>query len=176
MGTAAGDGVGLRRSTGLLVLLVLMACVHPARPAGAGQDEDCITTLSGERICGPPSPPHWQSERETSSRPSSQAASRRRSPHGHVSTADLSRDTEHDAARFLHGMHVVDWGARIFKIPHFLSEEEVDALVELGHEALTAQYKDEWVNRHAYSTVFFSNEQYSRNEVLRRFEVCSADF
>jgi hypothetical protein len=75
-----------------------------------------------------------------------------------------------DAARFLQQMEVLDWDARIFKVESFLSDEECDDLVALGHEVLTEQHGDSWRTTHAYATTFFRAEDYRRSELLRSFE------
>lgn len=67
-------------------------------------------------------------------------------------------------------MEVVDWDARIFKIERFLSSEECDAVIALGHGVLTEEHGDIWRTRHAYATTFFRPEDYRASEVLQSFE------
>jgi hypothetical protein len=139
------------------VVLFMLTCVRPILLLDASEEQECISTLRGT-VCEPALP-------KRSSAPGPEAHERARSRHDHDSDA-ASR-----AASFLHqGLTVVDWDARVFMVPHFLSDTEADTLIELGHDALTEQYAEEWKSRHAYSTIFFSREQYRRNEILRQFE------
>ena len=42
------------------------------------------------------------------------------------------------------GIEVLDWDARLFQVPHFLSDAEADEMLDLGHGALTEKFGDEW--------------------------------
>ena len=79
--------------------------------------------------------------------------------------------TDRQAESFLqHGIEGLDWDARLFQVPHFLSDAEADEMLDLGHGALTEKFGDEWFDKHAYSTVFFTDKDYARSSVLRAFE------
>jgi hypothetical protein len=67
-------------------------------------------------------------------------------------------------------LQVVDWPARIFTIDNFLSGQEVDHLIEMGHRALTSQHGDVWRTRHAYSTVIYGAADYDDGRTLRDIE------
>ena len=66
-----------------------------------------------------------------------------------------------------HRVEVIDWEARIFRIPNFVSDAEADELIELGHDALDEEYASEdWRRRHTYTQVFYSGKQYQRHRIL----------
>ena len=139
-----------------MTLALAAACLHPCLPSSP-TDEDCVTTLRGERICEPRSPSGKRA-----------ASKREDEPAPTQPDADTTREV---AASFLHlGMEVVDWDARVFKVPNFLSDSEVDALLALGRGTLDDEFGLEWRTKHAYATTFFTKAHYQKSEVLQAFE------
>lgn len=70
-----------------------------------------------------------------------------------------------------HRVEVIDWDARIFRIPNFVTEKEADELIELGHDALDSTYAHEdWRKRHTYTQVFYSGQQYKRHRILTELD------
>ena len=67
-------------------------------------------------------------------------------------------------------MDVVDWDARIFTVPDFVSDAEAEVLIEAGHSVLNRQHGEAWKSRHAYSNVFYEDEDYAAHPVLKVLE------
>jgi len=120
-------------------VLLLLGLGPPCLPADPAQEEaqqqECITTLRGERLCGP-------------ARPKQRAPPQNNTNTGAVGWEQRGGALPEgggvsgaSAACFLQDtLQVLSWEARVFQVPHFVSDAEADALKELGHEALSNQY------------------------------------
>jgi hypothetical protein len=148
-----------------VVVVVVVVCL-PA--AASSNDADCVTALGGERICEPRRPRRAATGAAQSQEAAAPGAAR--SAPGAARSVNGDPDTDHTTRFLEESMEVLDWEARVFKVKNFLSDDEVDALLELGRGTLDEQFGDEWRAKHAYATVFFTNAQYKRSKVLQAFE------
>ena len=61
-------------------------------------------------------------------------------------------------------MQPIDWSGRVFTVENFLSDAEVDHIIEMGFGALTEMHGgDEWKTKHAYSNVLFLQKHYDNH-------------
>ena len=61
-------------------------------------------------------------------------------------------------------MQPIDWSGRVFTVENFLSDAEVDHIIEMGFGALTEMHGgDEWRAKHAYSNVLFLQKHYDNH-------------
>ena len=58
----------------------------------------------------------------------------------------------------------------LLQIPNFLSDEEADEVIRLGHEELQAQHGGRWEREVAYGTAFFHYHQSNMSHVLVELE------
>ncbi|EKX31257.1 hypothetical protein GUITHDRAFT_166926 [Guillardia theta CCMP2712] len=88
---------------------------------------------------------------------------------------DASCEQRRRQHRGLDSIQVLDWDSRVFALPllqiqNFLSDEEADEVIRLGHEELDAQHGGGWEREVAYGTAFFHYHQSNMSRVLVELE------